>query len=378
MVVRKGRSVTIKDVAARAGVSVSTVSYVMSGRRYVSDDRRERVLEAIATLDFVPHAGAQALRSRQTGVIGLAIPFRRKRSDRVLSAFIIEVAHRATERGRELLLLTAPTGTNQIRRVVRTGMVDGVVVMDVDEVDRSPAVLAELGHPIVLMGAPEDPHGLPFLDLDTYAAGALAAEWLLARGHREVGLLGGDSRLYERGTAYLLRGRRGVADAVGKAEARMHFQPVEPGPLAARRSVRSLLEAAPALRGLIVHTDEALPHVAAVLAEERPEADVVAICADQLISELPVATAYVPVPVAELARGCVDALLSAVEGAQPPSGLLAARVVEAHGHSPGAERSVVGGGSLRDRPRAARGPTPRREARPASRLDDDEGVLRRA
>lgn len=375
---RKGRSVTIKDVAARAGVSVSTVSYVMSGRRYVSDDRRERVLEAIAALDFVPHAGAQALRSRETGVIGLAIPFRRKRSDRVLSAFIIEVAHRATERGRELLLLTAPTGTNQIRRVARTGMVDGVVVMDVDEVDRSPAVLAELGHPIVLMGAPEDPHGLPFLDLDTYSAGALAAEWLLARGHREVGLLGGDSRLYERGTAYLLRGRRGVADAVGKAEARMHFQPVEPGPVAARRSVRSLLEAAPELRGLIVHTDEALPHVAAVLAEERPEADVVAICADQLIAELPVAAAYVPVPVAELARGCVDALLCAVEGAKPQSGLLAARLVEAHGHPPGAERSVVAGGSPRDRPRAARGPVARRGTSAASRLGDEDGLLRRA
>jgi DNA-binding LacI/PurR family transcriptional regulator len=377
-VVRKGRSVTIKDVAARAGVSVSTVSYVMSGRRYVSDDRRQRVLEAIAELDFVPHAGAQALRSRQTGVIGLAIPFRRKRSDRVLSAFIIEVAHRTTERGRELLLLTAATGTNQIRRVVRTGMVDGVVVMDVDEVDRSPAVLAGLGHPIVLMGAPEDPHGLPFLDLDTYAAGAMAAEWLLARGHREVGLLGGDSRLYERGTAYLLRGRRGVADAVGRAEARMYFQPVEPGPVAARRSVRSLLEAAPSLRGLVVHTDEALPYVAAVLAEERPGADVVAICADQLISELPVAAAYVPVPVAELARGCVDALLCVVEGNQPPSGLFSARLVEAHGHLPGVDRFAPGGGSPRDRSRAARAPATRREVGAAGQPGADDGLRRRA
>ena len=67
---------TIADVAKAAGVSSSTVSYVLSGKRPISQATRHRVEKAIRDLGFSPHAGARALASSRTNVLGLVVPLR--------------------------------------------------------------------------------------------------------------------------------------------------------------------------------------------------------------------------------------------------------------------------------------------------------------
>ncbi|MEU4601960.1 LacI family DNA-binding transcriptional regulator [Kribbella sp. NPDC023972] len=66
---------TSKDVAALAGVSQSTVSYVLSGKRPISAETRQRVEDAIAELTYQPNAGARALRGRRTNVVALVVRF---------------------------------------------------------------------------------------------------------------------------------------------------------------------------------------------------------------------------------------------------------------------------------------------------------------
>ena len=66
---------TIGDVARRAGVSRSTVSYALSGKRSISVATRERIEQAIADLEFTPNAGARALATSQTMVLGLLLQF---------------------------------------------------------------------------------------------------------------------------------------------------------------------------------------------------------------------------------------------------------------------------------------------------------------
>jgi DNA-binding LacI/PurR family transcriptional regulator len=61
--------VTLADVARQAGVSASTVSYVLSGKRSISRGTRERVQRAIADLNYHPHAGARALASNRSNVL---------------------------------------------------------------------------------------------------------------------------------------------------------------------------------------------------------------------------------------------------------------------------------------------------------------------
>ncbi|MFN8636595.1 MAG: LacI family DNA-binding transcriptional regulator [Chloroflexota bacterium] len=68
------RHVTMREVAAAAGVSVSAVSYVLNESRPVSADKRERVLKAIADLEYVPNGMAQALRRTRSGLLGMILP----------------------------------------------------------------------------------------------------------------------------------------------------------------------------------------------------------------------------------------------------------------------------------------------------------------
>ena len=70
------RDVTIAEVARHAGVAVSTVSYVLSGKRTISGDTRRRVLDSIKTLGYHPNAGARALASKRSNVIALVLPLR--------------------------------------------------------------------------------------------------------------------------------------------------------------------------------------------------------------------------------------------------------------------------------------------------------------
>src|SRR5690606_29771195 len=71
---RMDKMVTIADVAEAANVSISTVSYAMSGKRKISRETQERIARAIAELGYRPHASARALASRSTSIIGLQAP----------------------------------------------------------------------------------------------------------------------------------------------------------------------------------------------------------------------------------------------------------------------------------------------------------------
>jgi len=64
---------TVQDVARRAGVSAASVSYVLNGTRYVSEELRERVLRAVRELDYEPNAAARTLRSNRSYTIGLIL-----------------------------------------------------------------------------------------------------------------------------------------------------------------------------------------------------------------------------------------------------------------------------------------------------------------
>ncbi|NMC79935.1 MAG: LacI family transcriptional regulator, partial [Chloroflexi bacterium] len=62
---------TINDVAKQAGVSITTVSYVITGKRYVSDNLKERVLQAMKEVGYRPNSLAKSLKSGKTQTVGL-------------------------------------------------------------------------------------------------------------------------------------------------------------------------------------------------------------------------------------------------------------------------------------------------------------------
>jgi DNA-binding LacI/PurR family transcriptional regulator len=201
---------TSKDVARLAGVSQSTVSYVMSGNRPISEATRKRFLEAIEALTYQPNAGARALASQRTRVIGLmVVPVHGPGLDGVPDAgalpFIETIASSAREHDHDVLLVTADEGSAGLQRLAGRSLCDALVLMDIEARDERVPVAASLPVPVLLIGVPEDPAGLRCVDLDHQLAAQMAVGELAESGHDRLVFIGYPAELVERDLNYVRR-----------------------------------------------------------------------------------------------------------------------------------------------------------------------------
>ena len=120
---------TIGDVARRAGVSRSTVSYALSGKRTISQETRDRIDRVIAELGFTPNAGARALATSQTMVLGLLLQFHADEFAPAMLQYVLPVSEAARRLGYDILMITEPDGSRAIRRIGDSEMVDGIVLL---------------------------------------------------------------------------------------------------------------------------------------------------------------------------------------------------------------------------------------------------------
>jgi hypothetical protein len=147
-------AVTITDVAQRAGVSRSTVSYVLSGSRPISPETRRRVEQAIEELQFRPHAGARSIRSGRNGVIAMALPMVHGAHNQVQMPYVWAALTAAQDLGFKMLMLTDDDGESAIRDSVTGSQVDGVMLMEVQRNDPRVPLLSSLKCPAILVCAP--------------------------------------------------------------------------------------------------------------------------------------------------------------------------------------------------------------------------------
>nr|WP_198586900.1 LacI family DNA-binding transcriptional regulator [Glycomyces xiaoerkulensis] len=320
-----GRGVTIADVAARAGVATSTVSYVLSGKRSISPDTARRVMDAVAELGYHPHAGARSLASRKAGVVAMMLPLRRGMHLPVLMQFASGAVTEARRHDQDVLLMTADEGPAGLARVAASAIVDGLILMDVEVRDRRVETLRRLGLPSVLIGFPADAEGLTCVDLDFSAAGAECADYLIERGCRDITLLGAPEAVYERRTGFAERVRSGFLDR-GRTGARTRARACPDEAVAVQRSVKELLASRPDLDGLAVHNESAVPHVMHALADagKRVGRDfhVVVIGPDEVAERVHPQLPSVLVPAEELAEIAVGHLMRKLGGLPVPEATL--------------------------------------------------------
>ncbi len=98
--------VTIGDVASAAGVSRSTASYALSGKRTISPEVRAKVLLAVESLGYTPNAGSRALATSQTRVLALLGQFLPDEFAPAMLQYILGVTNRARELGYDTLLVS--------------------------------------------------------------------------------------------------------------------------------------------------------------------------------------------------------------------------------------------------------------------------------
>ncbi|MGY5764166.1 LacI family DNA-binding transcriptional regulator [Brachybacterium sp. DNPG3] len=208
---RRRRAPTSQDVARLAGVAQSTVSYVLTGSRPISPATRQRVEAAIEELGYHPNSGARALRSKRSGVIGLMVPDA-DGARPVTMRFVGTIARETRRHGYDLLLVTAQEGADGVRRVVRTGICEALILMEVSRHDERMEALLESHLPFVLIGTPEDLPDGSAVDLDFEALGRMVVEHAASTGADELMIVGSPAR--QRHRSDTSRFLTGVEDAL--------------------------------------------------------------------------------------------------------------------------------------------------------------------
>ncbi|WP_371671094.1 LacI family transcriptional regulator [Streptomyces sp. NBC_00289] len=316
--------VKITDVARRAGVSPSTVSYALSGKRPISAETRQRVETAIHELGYRPHAGARALASSRSNVLALVVPLRTGIHVPVVMQFAVSVVTTARHHDHDVLLLTQEEGEEGLRRVADTALVDALIVMDVQLDDPRLPLLRSLDRPSVMIGFPRDPAGLTCIDLDFRAAGERCVDHLAQLGHRVVALVGSPPEVYVRGTAFAQRVVQGFTAAADRGGLASAVHPCAATPAAAHRAAEQLLRQQPALTGVVVHNEAVLePLIDAFqhLGLRVPgDLSVAAICPDELAETLQVTS--VALPSTEVGTRAVELLMEKLGGAAVPEATL--------------------------------------------------------
>lgn len=318
--------VKITDVARHAGVSPSTVSYALSGKRSISAETRRRVQASIRELGYRPHAGARALASSRSNVLALVVPLRTGMHVPVVMQFAVSVVTTARQHDHDVLLLTQEEGEDGLRRVADTALVDALIVMDVQMHDDRLPLLRGLDRPAVLIGFPAEPAGLTCIDLDFRAAGAACVEQLALLGHRCVALIGSPPEVYVRETGFARRVAEGFTSAADRHGLTSSIHPCEASPAAARAVAERLLREHPALTGVVVHNEPVIDPLIEAFEElglrVPGDLSVTAICPDELAGRARVPVTSVAIPTAEVGTRAVELLMEKLDGQEVPEATL--------------------------------------------------------
>jgi len=210
---RPTRHVSVKDVAARSGVSFQTTSKVLNGKGAVSDVTRARILRVASDLGYVPNLQARSLVMRSTKAVGLiASDF----SDHNLSRFIVGAEQEARRQGYAVVMTSIEpegSGGEYALPALMERRVDGILLAAPQmEEDRAAARVLERAVPAVsLHHVPGG--GVATVGSDHELTGWMATRHLIEKGHRLIGTVIGARR--RRVTQSRLRGYRRALEEAG-------------------------------------------------------------------------------------------------------------------------------------------------------------------
>lgn len=310
--------VTLAEVARHAGVSASTVSYVLSGKRSISAATRERVESSVRKLGYHPNAGARALASSKSNIIALMVPLRTDMYVPVMMEIAMAVATAARTHGYDILLLTGEEGAEAVRRIEGSALADAMIVMDVELDDERLPLLRAANRPAVLIGLPSDTAGLNCVDLDFAAAGAVCAEHLAGLGHREIAVIGEVAAVYERHTGFAERTLTGLRERSAELGLRLLHRPCEGSYASVSATLARVFDERPGTTAFVVQNEAATDPLLALLRQSGravPEdVSVVAVCPEQVAAHASVPLTSVAVPAQEMGRRAVEQVIAKIEG----------------------------------------------------------------
>lgn len=212
---------TVREIAARAGVSQGAVSYALNGRRGVSEATRDRVVEIARQLGWTPGGGTHRP-VRRSGTLGMVVhrPAAALTAEPFFGALLSGIRREPPTGSASLVLQAAPSRSAELgiyRRWHRERTVGGVLLLDLRIGDTRPDELAAIGLPAVALGGPLGRADVPSVWMDDRRAMTGVLAYLAGLGHRSVVRVAGPETFLHTRTrtdAFVAAaGRLGLADA---------------------------------------------------------------------------------------------------------------------------------------------------------------------
>jgi DNA-binding LacI/PurR family transcriptional regulator len=338
---------TMREVAERANVSIATVSFVVNDTKPVSPETRARIMTAMAELGYQRNAVARALASHRTRIVALLYPALDHRIGPTVMKFITEAASVARERGYDFVLWPVANDAEQMSSLLAGGLLDGVLLMEVQLDDARVDRLIESRVPFALIGRTSDAN-LPFVDIDFDATLEQALDYLTGLGHGHIALVNEripDSTHYSDGPQ--VRGELAYREGMRARGLVPHVVSCEGNPLDGRRAATEVLRLEPRTTAILSMTELAVPGILSELRRTglRVPADisVLGVSSSSEMGALsdPVLTTL-NAPATELGGLGVTALIDQLEGnlAGPPQILLDCTLVIGESTGPAPTRSA--------------------------------------
>ena len=189
--------VTLKDVARRAGVTTATVSYALSGKRPISEATKQRVMEAIAELDYVPDLNARGLSMRDSKLIGVVVP-QTEPGERLMfqNSFYSEVLgsieYYARQQGYHILI-SATDANESYLTLAKQRNLDGIIVIGMYP-DAFYQQMKKTQIPIVLIDSYCNDHYYHNIRIDDAYGSYLATRYMLECGHTRIAFFAGQMK----------------------------------------------------------------------------------------------------------------------------------------------------------------------------------------
>lgn len=185
---------TIRDVAAAAGVSAATVSYVLNGKKKVSEQTKNAVLDVIRQMEYVPDLNARGLSLKDTKLIGVVVPQTEPGStlmfrNNFYSEILGSIEFHARQNGYHVLI-SATDVTEDYLDLIRERNLDGVIIIGTYQ-NKFLSQLKQLDVPVVLVDSYCKYDWFHAIRIDDEKSSYLATKYVLDAGHRRVGLVSG-------------------------------------------------------------------------------------------------------------------------------------------------------------------------------------------
>jgi DNA-binding LacI/PurR family transcriptional regulator len=307
---------TMKDVAQKAGVTLSTVSHALSGNRPISEETRHRIQQAIDELGYRPNELARRLANKESKIIGLFFPKFHSGLSGMQMEFVSAAIDSAENQGYALLLWRSPADVDALINLTQQGLVDGVIFMEVRINDDRMARLRQSGFPFCMIGRTSDNTGINYVDLDHTRAVEDAFAYLVSEGHTRIAYINYPHELAESGYGPAVFCGTGYENAVRKYNLPVITGGCETSPQDAYHLLAQLLSEHPNLTALVTPNEVGLPGMYQALRDcgKNIPADfsVVSLASPQRADQFIPALTTLDFPTAEMGKTGVGILIQSL------------------------------------------------------------------